>query len=207
MKLSIKKLLSLLGFVLLTGSAASAATVIPSDLLLGTVAPATPAGDSIEIARINFLVTSLNSGNFSAVAYSGAGVDLGDAPEGIDPNTETYTLWHPAGLVLNAPAASLTGSVKDESGNTTVDLGAFQYDYLLAKYGDDNAIFWIGDLSGEIEIPNLVNRNGLSHFVLINPRDANIPPPSNVPDGGTTVALLGLAISGMGLMRRWTTKA
>jgi hypothetical protein len=44
---------------------------------------------------------------------------------------------------------------------------------------------------------------GISHIAIYgNPRSGEIPPPPSVPDGGTTLLLLGAALGGFGVLRR-----
>ena len=179
----------------LLGVTGAQAVVISDSRLLGTILPGTPASPENETEMVRFLVAALNTGSSGAVAFPGAGVSLGDNPaDGASP--EVYTLWAPAGLGLPAPLPAATG-VQTVTSNTTFNLGAMQYDYIVAKFGSDAEAFWIGGLSGELTIPNLTgNQNGLSGFTLINGR-------TNVPDGGATVALMGLALGGLSLSRRF----
>ena len=179
----------------LLGVTGAQAVVISDSRLLGTILPGTPASPENETEMVRFLVAALNTGSSGAVAFPGAGVSLGDDPaDGASP--EVYTLWAPAGLGLPAPLPAATG-VQTVTSNTTFNLGAMQYDYIVAKFGSDAEAFWIGGLSGELTIPNLTgNQNGLSGFTLINGR-------TNVPDGGATVALMGLALGGLSLSRRF----
>jgi hypothetical protein len=76
------------------------------------------------------------------------------------------------------------------------------YDYLFAHYGGPgggNAEVWyVGDLSGIISIPGIGFGHGLSGWALFTVNGA-------VPDGGTTVMLLGAALGTLGLVRRFFT--
>lgn len=182
---------ALAGSAILAIATVAYAVPIPDDQLLGTVVPGLPSDEGDQTEMVRFLVAALNSGSYSPVAYPGAGVSLGDNPADPQPD-EVYTLWAPDGLGTPAPLPAAPG-VKTETDNPTVDLGAFQYDYLLAKFGTDAAVFWIGNLSGVIDIPNLTgNKNGLSNYLLVNPR-------TNVPDGGATALLFGLGLLGVSL--------
>lgn len=178
----------------LLGATGAQAVIISNSRLLGTIVPGTPANPANETEMVRFLVAALNTGTSGAVAYPGAGVSLGNNPD--DPQTETYTLWAPTGLGLPAPLPAATGA-QTVTGNTTINLGALQYDYIVAKFGQDAEAFWIGGLSGELTIPNYTgNTNGLSGYTLINGR-------TSVPDGGATVALMGIALGGLSLGRRF----
>ena len=182
-----------LGATLFSATGAQA-VVIANNLLLGTIVPGTPANPANETEMVRFLVAALNTGTSGAVAYPGTEVNLGNNPD--DPQTETYTLWAPAGLGLPAPLPAAAG-VQTVTSNTTIDLGALQYDYIVAKFGQDAEAFWIGGLTGELTIPNLTgNQNALSGYTLINGR-------TSVPDGGATVALMGIALGGLSLGRRF----
>lgn len=178
---------------------ATAATIIPSDQLLGAIRPGTPANAENEMRMVQFLITELNSGPSNPVAYAGGayttGVSLGDNPN--DPQTEAYYLWAPNGLTV--PAADPLLGFQTTTSNTTISLGASTYQYLIAKFGQNSVAFWIGNLSGDIEIPNLFpgdqnpQLNGLSHYTLMNPGRTT----TNVPDGGVTIGLLGLAMAAL----------
>ena len=82
---------------------------------------------------------------------------------------------------------------------TSIDLGSGLYSYLLAKYDGPNygaEVWFVGDSSGVITIPAFGGKYGLSGWTLFGPGQ------TNVPDGGTTVMLLGAGLSGLGLVRR-----
>lgn len=95
--------------------------------------------------------------------------------------------------------AVLTGNVKGAT--TSINLGAGGlYTYLLAKYDGPNygtEVWYVGDLSGIINIPATAGRYGLSGWMLFGP---GVP---GVPDGGTTAMLLGAALSALGVARRY----
>jgi hypothetical protein len=81
---------------------------------------------------------------------------------------------------------------------TSIDLGSGLYSYLLAKYDGPNygaEVWFVGDLSGIVTIPALGGKYGLSGWTLFGPGQT-------VPDGGTSVMLLGAGLSGLGLVRR-----
>jgi hypothetical protein len=174
--------------VMATAMAASAATLTSANLL-GTIVPGTPSDPANEATMINFLVNAYNSNPAARV--------LGDNID--DPQTEVYTLTSgssvPAGPLAQA---TMTGSVEVITSNQTINLGAGGYMYVVAKYGNDSEVFYIGGMTGEITLANFTgNQNGLSHYVLFNP--AGTP---SVPDGGTTMALMGLGFCALGVARR-----
>lgn len=87
---------------------------------------------------------------------------------------------------------------------TTVSLGSGLYTYLFASYegtgqhSDSAEVWYVGNLSGVITIPQTFGKNGLSGWTLFGPGIAGA-----VPDGGTTAMLLGAALGGLGLIRRF----
>jgi len=86
---------------------------------------------------------------------------------------------------------------------TTINLGSGLYSYLFAKYDGPNAgseVWYVGNLSGIITIPafGLAGQHyGLSGWTLFGPGG------TSVPDGGTTVMLLGAALGALGMARRY----
>ena len=87
---------------------------------------------------------------------------------------------------------------------TTINLGSGLYSYLFAKYDGPNAgseVWYVGNLSGIITIPafGLAGQHyGLSGWTLFGPGGGG-----QVPDGGTTVMLLGAALGALGMARRY----
>jgi hypothetical protein len=84
---------------------------------------------------------------------------------------------------------------------TSVPLGtAGLYSYLWAHYGGPGGgtikVWYVGDLSGTITIPGS-DGHDLSGWALLGPGGAG------VPDGGTTVMLLGAALGALGMARRF----
>ena len=77
---------------------------------------------------------------------------------------------------------------------------AGDYAYILAKYGQagrwGSHIWYIGALDGSHSVPSNIGGNDLSHYSLYNADQFD------VPDGGTTAALLGLSMVGLGMIRR-----
>ena len=101
------------------------------------------------------------------------------------------------------PARPITNAnIVAQGTSTTIDLGAGGvYTYLFAKYdgkNDNSQVWYVGDLSGIITIPENGPRNhGLSGWILFGPSTPG------VPDGGTTVMLLGAALGALGIARRY----
>ena len=130
---------------------------------------------------------------------------------------ETYTKTQ-GSLTPNAPlpdSLSLGGNVTVDNGplSFNIDLGATGAgNYLLAGWDGPqgiHAVYYIGGLTGIISLNNDIpgnnsdgqpfSRKGLSNYWLSGG--------SNVPDGGSTLALLGFALTGVGLLRRKIAKA
>jgi hypothetical protein len=117
------------------------------------------------------------------------------------------------------PAATATGAVLgtnilDGTTPVTVDLGT-GFQYLVAAYDGPNggvAVFNVAGLTGSVDLyryakplanGNLLGSNvaaqgyfKMTSWTLLNPTGA-------VPDGGTTVMLLGAALGGLGVARRF----
>jgi hypothetical protein len=151
----------------------------PDTHVVGTVTPGAPASDTDVASYITFMIglTPGTSGSFSG-----------------------QTIARTTNLFGSLPAATATGAV-DGTG-TTIDLNALgTFTYLWAKYdgqNDRSQVWDIAGLTGTITIPaNGPLGYGLSGWILFNPTG---PP---VPDGGTTVMLLGTALGALGMARRF----
>jgi hypothetical protein len=97
------------------------------------------------------------------------------------------------------PAAVFSST--DNSGSNTVNLGVGGFTYLLGEYqkpnGVSRSVIWkIQGLTGVITIPDYYSQCALSHWTLFGPGNG-------VPDGGTTVMLLGMAFGALGIARRF----
>ena len=150
--------------------------------VVGTVTPATPADPADVADYINFMIGLApgSSGTFNN-----------------PPHSQSITRSNnPFGSLPNASAAgAVSGS------GTTIDLGAGGvFTYLFAKYDGQNdiSLVWnVADLSGIITIPALGPLgHGLSGWILFGGGQG-------VPDGGTTVMLLGAALGTLGMLRRF----
>ena len=173
-----------LAFGVLAGLPSAAQALTFDDAYdLGWVNPGEPASIAAERGYVNNLISlAQNSG---AATIDGHDYFRKDASCG------------------TCPAA--TGGIKDNSGGNTVDLGTGGFTYLIAKYDGPNGgseVWNVQGLTGEITIPlfGLAGQNyGLSHWTLFGGG-------GGVPDGGTTVMLLGAALGALGTARRFLKK-
>lgn len=189
-----KKLLGYIGAICLAGMLVAPFTTnaiqiqlsLDDDFYLGWVHPSQPADPDKEEAFINQLigmsapsVETVNGGRI----YSRSDNVFADLPaaewerkyeqEGTGANN-TFPLPSPNPNVLTLPDS---------------------YVYLLGKYGTTSHVWVISSLSsGDVVV---IPASGLSHISLFNKQDA--PP---VPDGGTTLLLLGSALIGLTVLRR-----
>ena len=177
-----KTLLTAMACVLALGLSASTASAlaIGDARYLGWVDPSTPANASGEVQSINDLLAR-------------------PAPSG--PTTISGVTYVRSSNTCGGPcpAATTTGNqqglVDANVDGTTISVTGFTY--LLAKYGTRAEVWYIGGLTGSQTIPLTgSNGNGTSHYSLYNLTT------TQVPDGGVTAGLLGLAMLGVGYLRR-----
>jgi VPDSG-CTERM motif len=81
--------------------------------------------------------------------------------------------------------------------NTNISLGTGLYSYLFARYSSISFVWYVGNLSGNIQIPPLTIGGLLVGWTLFSAGG------QGVPDGGTTVMLLGAALCALGIARRF----
>ena len=169
-------------FALMIASPASAVVVLDFGIYgLGTSEPGTPAGDQYELDRLNYLISLANPGTPDLPAP--------DTPNYTSLNLGTATA---AAIPLPYPATFDAGD-KFSTSSTSFTLPG-SYSYLLAKFANNTAYFYIGGLTGDIEIGNPFGEGGISHVSLFGP--------SQVPEPGT-VMLLGFGLAGIGTFRRF----
>ena len=151
-------------------------------------------GDNHELGFVNF---GIPSGDADRTAYVNhlIGMGLGTTDQALG---QTFRRSNNAFSPLPTAVFALNGT------STTIDLGTGLYTYLFAKYDGPNygsEVWYVGDLSGIITIPATAGRYGLSGWTLFGPGVS--VDPHGVPDGGTTVMLLGAALGSLGMARRF----
>ena len=153
--------------------------------VVGTVSPAAPADAASRATYINFLITL----GTNTSATHDFGQPLG-----------TQNFYRTTNLFGSLPQATAANSFSGTG--TTINLNTLgTFTYLFAKYDgqNDNSVVWnISGLTGILTIPaNGPLGYGLSGWILFNPTG------TSVPDGGTTVMLLGAALGALGMARRF----
>jgi len=150
-------------------------------------------GDGHELGFVNFGIPSGDADRLNYVDHL-IGMALGSEDDAFG---QHFTRSNNAFGQL--PQAVLAGHVNGTS--TSINLGAGGlYTYLFAKYDGPNygsEVWYVGDLSGIIEIPATAGGYGLSGWTLFG---TGVP---GVPDGGITAMLLGTALGALGLARRF----
>ncbi|MCE9614642.1 MAG: VPDSG-CTERM sorting domain-containing protein [Lentisphaerae bacterium] len=187
--MSVAALLALACFLGVTQTSSALLLTLSSDEYIGQSNDGAPADAITDAARINALIV---------LAANDTGSVAGDL------------LTRSDNEFVDLPEATPVGSIKQDfaegdpaitvGGTTLIDLGS-GWMYLLAKYDGQNfgdAIWYVGDLSGVVEIPDNIptdNQWGLSHWALFNPG-------TSVPDSGVTAMLLGMAMLGLAGLKR-----
>jgi hypothetical protein len=156
--------------------------------LVGTVTPGDPANPANVAPYINFMI----------------GLATGHSGTFHDPNPPhaTQSVTRSSNTFPSLPNALVPGAVSGTG--TTINLGAGGvFSYLFAKYDgqrDISQVWYVGNLSGIVTIPlDGPLGHGLSGWILFGPGGT----PPSVPDGGTTVMLLGAALGALGVARRF----
>jgi hypothetical protein len=164
-----------------TNNASADATLgfFPDPHVVGTISPGAPADPADVASYINFMI---------ALAPGGSGTFSGQ------------DITRSTNLFGSLPTASATGAVSGTG--TTIDLNALgTFTYLFAKYDGQNDLSQVWNISGLTGIITIPADGplgyGLSGWILFGPTG---PP---VPDGGTTVMLLGAALGALGMVRRY----
>ncbi len=156
-------------------------------------------GDAHDLGQVLF---GIPSGDVDRTNYVNHLIDMAPGTsDSFSGQTFNRSLANPGPGFPNYPDAvfGLNGT------GTTINLGTGLYSYLFAKYDGPNAgseVWYVGDLAGGIVIPGfgLAGQHyGLSGWTLFGPGGGG----GHVPDGGTTVMLLGAALGALGMARRF----
>jgi hypothetical protein len=159
-------------------------------------------GDANDLGQVLF---GIPSGDADRTQYVNTLISLAPGTTGFPADGQTYnrSLANPGPGFGNYPTAVFSHN----GTGTSVDLGdGTLYSYLFAKYDGPNAgseVWYVGGISGVITIPAdglaTGKKYGLSGWTLFGP---GVTPPG-VPDGGTTIMLLGAALGALGMARRF----
>lgn len=179
-----------LALTLLSASTASALAIdlgIGDGNYVGVILDGIPPNDALEPLYVNALI-EVAPGGFEADCVNLEDCDRTDST-----------------LATALPPVDLAGQFKanvanELSGNVLVN----GWQYISGKYGSLGIHVWyIGDLAptDTVTLPQkfgggTTGPGGLSHYTLYNANQFD------VPDGGTTAALLGLSMVGLGMIRR-----
>jgi VPDSG-CTERM motif len=159
-------------------------------LAFSSNAKALTIGDAHELGFVNFGIPSGDQDRTNYVNHL-IGMALGTQDDALG---QHFTRSNHAFSPLPTAVFALNGKT------TTINLGTGLYTYLFAKYDGPNygaEVWYVGDLSGIITIPATAGGYGLSGWTLFGPGG------QGVPDGGTTVMLLGAALGALGMTRRF----
>jgi protein with PEP-CTERM/exosortase system signal len=149
---------------------------------LGQVQPPTPEGDADITQYVNFMI---------GLSLGGSGhVTIGPHNILVTRSMNDFgSLPGPATLALRGTGKMINLGIQGT------------YDYLFAHYGGPGGgfaeVWYVGDLSGTISIPATGLGHGLSGWALFT------APSGAVPDGGTTVMLLGAGLGALAVVRRF----
>ena len=153
---------------------------------LGSVGNPEPASESAEEGYINTLIAQVpgSTNTIGGHLYTRSNVSCAGCPAAVFNSRN------------NAP-------VNNGDGTTSVNLGTGGFTYLLAKYDGPqgaDAVWNVQGLTGIVTIPFNAFGHDISHWSLFGPGGGG------VPDGGTTVMLLGAALGALGMARRFLNK-
>ena len=149
---------------------------------LGRVQPPTPEGDADITQYVNVMIGLSRGGSEHVI---------------IGPHSALVTRsMNDFGSLPGPATLALRGT------GTTINLGTQgTYAYLFAHYGGPGGgfaeVWYVGNLNGSISIPATGLGHGRSGWALFT------APNGVVPDGGTTVMLLGAALGALGGVRRF----
>jgi hypothetical protein len=162
--------------------------------LIGTSVYALSIGDANYVGSVN---DGIPSSAENEVVWINTLIDQAAGSGDTVVGTETYN--RVGSTLVGLPDAVVTGAVKDESGDNSID--ATGYHYIIGKYDATRAgsLVWYSAVgfSGTITLPTHYNNLEISHISLYNGGGGS------VPDSGMTLILLGTALAGLGAARRF----
>jgi len=177
-----KKLIVALACIAALGASAinAEALSVGDAYYIGSADPGSPASASDEIFYINNLrLLSIGATDSETVA----------------PHTWEFSR---VGSTLDCSVcglATITGASSGQSPSTSIDVTGWTY--LLGKFGNTSYVWYVGGLSGSqtlpLDLPG-IQGSGQSHYSLYNP--------VSVPEGGSTLMLLGMGLAGVAALRR-----
>ena len=179
-----------LGGVLVSATGVYAIAITDPNVV-GTVVSGEPASEGIETIKANYLLSlALGVVDISHTVPGPPGPPAGTTD--LYSTNPTYDF-----------SGTVSGALKNDTGDTAVPAG---WEYVWAKYDGPQGgavLYYLGGAAVSLPStsaplwPNTAGQGvGLSHYTLFNPT-------TSVPDGGATVALMGLALGGLSLGRRF----
>ncbi len=177
MKLSLATLAVIASVAGLTLAPRVEAITITDPQYVGMVNPGTPADPSSEVGYVTQLI-AMNPGAMTSVGGNS-----------FTRSSNTFS---------SLPTPTIVGSTKyDTSLPTSLDVT--NWSYLILKYdgqNDGTYVFYVAGMNTTVNIPLTgPEGKGLSQILLLNPG-------TGVPDGGTTVLLLGIGFMILAFAKR-----
>jgi hypothetical protein len=174
----------------LTSTTAQATTIltVPDNYFVGLVLPGIPPSEDEQVVYINALIQLQ------------PGATLVDCVGDNDCDRLISTIATNLPTATGATQTEISGEIGTQNQNIDVTGSA----YIIAKYDADKAGSYVWYVAGltSVDLPSHLgtcgNGNGpgcgLSNYSVVNG--------NGVPDGGATIGLLGLAMFGLGYLRR-----
>ncbi len=156
--------------------------------LIGNFTPNTPSNPAQEVSYINTLI--------NPAGYD-AGADLTKTVAAINYELASLTIKNS----LPLPSAIVTGAFKDDTNPLPAaaytDVVNTGFTYVLGKYGNISYV-WSVAADETFSLPASLTGGGISHISMYR-SDSDTP---GVPDSGSTIALLGLAVAALAFAKR-----
>ena len=168
---ALPKLLMLLAAVAMLACHNASALTVGDNKFLGQLIPGT-GGNAERTAYVNHMI-GMNTGDI--------GVFMNQV---FNRSTNNFGALPTAVFALNGTGIN-------------IPLGTGLYSYLFAQYNGASYVWYVGNLSGNVQIPPITIGGLLVGWTLFSAGG------QGVPDGGTTVMLLGAALVALGMARRF----